>query len=56
LTGLYIRGEFYLTNDQQSIDSVQLQTDAAAVPEPATLTAILFGLGAIIAAKRKTSR
>jgi Laminin B (Domain IV) len=56
LTGLYIRGEFYLTNDQQSIDSVQLQTDAAAVPEPATLTALLFGLGAMIAAKRKTSR
>lgn len=47
LTGLYIRGEFYLSNDAQSLDSVELQTGFGAVPEPATW--ILLGSGLALA-------
>jgi hypothetical protein len=52
LSGLYIRGEYYLSNDFQSLDSVTLQQTASATPEPGTIMAAFFGLGMAIAARR----
>jgi hypothetical protein len=50
LDGLYIRGEYYLSNDQQSIDSVTLQQNA---PEPATGAGMLCAVAALWAARRR---
>lgn len=55
LTGLYIRGEYYLSNDTQSLDSVQLLTGATdtPVPEPGSMMMVLSGLALALRRARK---
>jgi hypothetical protein len=55
LTGLYIRGEYYLSNDTQSLDSVHLLTGSTdtPVPEPGSMMMLLSGLALALRRARK---
>jgi hypothetical protein len=55
LTGLYIRGEYYISNDTQFLDSGQLLTGSTdtPVPEPGSMMMLLSGLAPALRRARK---